>query len=397
MDHRPLWAALDAELPAAYALRRELHANPDASGVESATRDRVLAAIGLPGEPVADTGAAVLIGAGTRSIAVRAELDALRIGERTGVGWASTVPGVMHACGHDVHLAALVAVARAVARAGTGLPPLLALLQPREETYPSGARDMVEDGVLDRYDCAAVVGVHLHPGLEPGTVACTAGAVNASSDEFTIEVTGSPGHAGYPHLTQDPVIALATMVVALQTVASRNVDPMEPCVLGVSSVRAGDAANAVPGGAVAQGTIRAFGPATRRLLHERLVTIAESSAAAFGCTVKVSIVSGEPVLYNDLQISSAVAGILAEHGLDPTGVMSSMGADDFSYFAELLPSVMLFVGATGEAMLHTPDFLPEDSDLARVATTMLAGYLAACQTVSGRVPVPATTEERRYR
>jgi len=380
-----LWAALEVELPAAYELRRELHAHPELSGSESGTRDRVLAALGRTGRPVADTGAVVLIGEpGRRSIALRAELDALGITERTGVEWASRNPGAMHACGHDVHLAALVAVARAVARVGADLPPLLVLLQPREESYPSGARDMVGEGVLVEHDCAAVVGAHLHPGLAPGTVACTPGAVNASADEFTIEVTGRPGHAGYPHLTEDPVIALASIVVALQSVVSRNVNPMEPCVLGVSRVRAGEALNAVPAEAVAQGTIRAFAPDTRKFLHDRLAAVAHSSAAAFGCDAEVRIVHGEPVLLNDARLAGQAARILGSRGLDPTAAMSSMGADDFSYFAEQLPSLMLFVGASGETMLHSPEFLPTDADLDRIATALLAGYIAACRTIDDR-------------
>ncbi len=373
-----LWQALEAELPAARELRRELHRHPELSGSESATRDRVLAALGRTALPIAGTGAAVRIGDGPGpSIAVRAELDALPIEERTGVDWASESPGIMHACGHDVHLAALVAVARAVELAGDGLPPLLALFQPREERYPSGARDMVGQGVLD--DCAAVIGVHLHPGLEPGVVACSAGTVNASADEFTITVTGHPGHAGYPHLAQDPVVAIANIVVTLQTAVSRSVDPMTPAVLGVSSLHAGDVANAIPGTATARGTIRAYDATARDLLHHRLTTIARSVADSLGCTARVDIIRGEPVLTNDAALAAAVTAQLGTQGFDTSADLRSMGADDFSYFAERVPSVMLFVGATGNDMLHSPAFLPDDTDLTRVATTMLTTYLAAAR------------------
>jgi len=375
-----LWQALEAELPAACELRRTLHRHPEVSGSEHTTREHVLTALGLTSVEVAETGALVRIGSGSGpAVAIRAELDALPMDEQTDASWASEVPGVMHACGHDVHLAALVAVARAVERAGSGLPPLLAVFQPREERYPSGARDIVEEDVLD--DCAAVIGVHLHPGLEPGVAACSAGTVNASADEFTITITGHPGHAGYPHLATDPVVAIAHVIVALQTAVSRSTDPMTPSVLGVSSVHAGDAANAIPTTAVARGTIRAYDAAARELLHRRLTAISEAVAAGLGCRADVEVVRGEPVLSNDAELTAAVRTVLGARGFDTSAELRSMGADDFSYFAEKIPAVMLFVGASGNEMLHSPAFLPDDADLTRVATAMLSSYLAAAQVV----------------
>ena len=375
-----LWQALEAELPAACELRRTLHRHPEVSGSEHTTRARVLTALGIPGVEIAETGAPWC---GSGLAAARPSPYALSsmhcLLTAAGASWASEVPGVMHACGHDVHLAALVAVARAVERSGEGLPPLLAVFQPREERYPSGARDIVEEDVLD--DCAAVIGVHLHPELEPGTAACSAGTVNASADEFTITLTGHPGHAGYPHLATDPVVAIAHVIVALQTAVSRSTDPMTPSVLGVSSVHAGDAANAIPTTAVARGTIRAYDAAARELLHRRLTAISESVAAGLGCRADVEIVRGEPVLSNDAELTTAVRTMLGARGFDTSAELRSMGADDFSYFAEKIPAVMLFVGASGNEMLHSPAFLPDDADLTRVATAMLASYLAAGQVV----------------
>jgi Metal-dependent amidase/aminoacylase/carboxypeptidase len=199
LDTAALWNALHTEMAAARELRHRLHALPDLSGDEAATRDIVLAALphGSSVTKAAETGAIVRIGRDGAAVGVRGELDALPVTERTGASFASTRPGVMHACGHDVHLAALVAVARAV-RATPGATPLLAVLQPREETYPSGAQDIVESELLVRENCAAMIGAHLQPSLDVGVVACVPGGVNASSDEFIIEVHGPVRPRGVP-------------------------------------------------------------------------------------------------------------------------------------------------------------------------------------------------------
>ncbi|MEV6233180.1 M20 family metallopeptidase [Saccharopolyspora shandongensis] len=379
-EHDRLRAALAEELRAAGELRRGLHRNPDLSGAETTTRDAVLAA--LPGGDsavsTAQTGAVLRIGGAGPAVGVRGELDALATEETTGVAWASAKPGVMHACGHDVHLAAVTALARAVDRVG-GPAPLLVVLQPREETYPSGALDIVDSGVLVAQDCRAMIGAHVQPVLAPGVVACVPGGVNASSDEFEIVVTGESGHAAYPHLTRDPVLALSQIVVALQSVVSRAVDPMIPAVVGVSSLQAGNAANVVPGLARATGTIRTLSKPTRELLHNRVADAAESVARAHGCEAKVVFTRGEPVLENDPELASRTAHHLAYQGVQISSTLRSVGADDFSYYGELIPSLMLFVGTDTDKPLHSSGFLPGDEDLARVARAMLAGYLGAAE------------------
>ncbi|MGP3920704.1 M20 metallopeptidase family protein [Nonomuraea sp. 10N515B] len=378
-EHAELFAALRREIPAALALRRRLHAAPDLSGDESATREAVLAALpaGLALTKVAETGGVVRIGGPGPAVGVRGELDALAVTEATGVDWRSQTPGVMHACGHDVHLAALVALARAMHAAG-GPRPLLVVLQPREETYPSGARDIVDSGVLDAEGCEAMIGAHLQPVLAPGVVACVPGGVNASSDEFEISIRGRSGHAAYPHLTRDPVLALSHVVVALQGVVSRSVDPMMPAVVGVSSLRADSAANVVPGTALARGTIRALSTQTRDLLHRRVVEVAESVARTYGCDGEVSFVRGEPVLDNDPLLVTRTSRLLRSQGMEVCDTLRSVGADDFSFFAQRVPSVMLFVGTNTDVSLHSDRFLPDDEDIERVARAMLAGYLGAC-------------------
>ncbi|MDA3628979.1 M20 family metallopeptidase, partial [Saccharopolyspora sp. WRP15-2] len=332
--------------------------------------------------PTAQTGAVLRIGGSGPAVGVRGELDALATEETTGVTWASARPGVMHACGHDVHLAAVTALARAVDRVG-GPAPLLVVLQPREETYPSGALDIVDSGVLIAQDCRAMIGAHVQPVLEPGVVACVPGGVNASSDEFEIVVIGESGHAAYPHLTRDPVLALSQIVVALQSVVSRAVDPMAPAVVGVSSLQAGSAANVVPGVARASGTIRTLSKPTRELLHDRVAGTAESVARAHGCEAKVVFTRGEPVLENDPELTSRTAQHLVDQDFQISSTLRSVGADDFAYYGELIPSLMLFVGTETDKPLHSGDFLPSDEDLARVAGAMLAGYLGAAERLIG--------------
>ncbi|QTZ92014.1 M20 metallopeptidase family protein [Streptomyces auratus] len=375
-----LAAALDEELPAAAALRHRVHARPCLSGAEAATRDLVLAALPAGSTTkVADTGAVVRIGGPGPAIAVRAELDALAVQEKTGAPWTSEHPGLMHACGHDVHLAALTALARAIGQKG-GPAPLLAVLQPREETYPSGAQDVVEDGILDRERCRAVIGAHVQPLLPAGTVACTPGGVNASSDEFRVTVHGRSGHAAYPHLTRDPVVTLAHIVVALQSLVSRGTDPMSHVVLSISTLAAGTAANVIPGTAEARGTLRALGNRERETLHARLAEVAGLVAQAHGCTAQVDITRGEPVLDNDPALTAATRPLLGPLGLRVGDDLRSAGSDDFSFFCAQLPSLMLFVGTHGGTeQLHSPTFLPPDDRIRDVAHALLAGYLAAAE------------------
>jgi amidohydrolase len=383
MAERDIWAVLDSHLSEATVLRRALHQQPDLSGDESLTRDLVLQA--LPGSStptkVAETGAVLRLGGPGPCVGIRGEMDALPVTERTGVPWVSQNPGVMHACGHDVHLAALVAVARTIHDVGVPVP-LLVVLQPREETYPSGAKDIAEHGILDSEDCAVMIGAHLQPALPAGVVACVPGGVNASSDEFEIVVRGESGHAAYPHLADDPLLALAETVVALQSVVSRSVDPMRSAVVGVSSFQAGQAANVVPDVARATGTIRALSSETRALLHERIVAVSENIARAHDCEAEVRITVGEPVLENDPRLVEVVAAQLTAQEMPVSTDLRSLGADDFSFFSERMPATMMFVGSEDDTSLHTATFLPTDADLRAVARALLAGYLGGAALVA---------------
>ena len=374
-----LRAGVTAELDAAVALRRELHAGAEPSGEEFRTAARVAAAIGAPDAPaVAGTGRLVRIGdQDGPCIALRAELDALPITEQTGVPWASQT-GAMHACGHDVHLAALTAVCRAAEAARAELPvPVLAVLQPREEAIPSGARDLVASGVLAGQHPSAIVAVHLQHQLPLGTVAAAAGTVNAATDDIEITVEGVGGHAGYPQLTADPVVALCQSVVALQTAVSRRSDPTHAVVVSIGILQAGQAANVIPGAAVAKGTLRVLDEADRPGLHQTVSDIVEHTCLAFGCRGSVTIDEGEPALVNDEALTMATWPWLRDAGFTIDTSFRSCGADDFSYFSRGGRTLMLFLGTGGSHALHHPAFLPSDDMVGQAASALLAGYLGA--------------------
>lgn len=381
-------AALDAELEGARAFRRLLHANPEISGEELATRDRVAERLEVSLTPVASTGALVRIGpASGPSIALRAELDALPVTERTGVEWAAE-NGAMHACGHDVHMAALTAVLRA-ARA-LDLPfGLVGLFQPREETYPSGAEDMCAAGVLEADDVRHVIGAHVHPAVARGQVSTGAGAVNAASSELRVIMQGKGGHGAYPHQGNDVAHAVAQLVVGLAEVVRRTANPMHPALISVGSISVGEsAANVLPAEGSLAAMVRSMGDGDDARLEAAVRRYVEHTAASFGVTADVSWSRGEPVLSNAPELVATLDARLPSVGLDVAPTMRSLGADDFSFFGQQVPSVMCFVGVDSVSdhtarSLHDPYFLPDDEAVDRVARTLVCGYLAAAQQLAG--------------
>jgi amidohydrolase len=385
-----LRASIAAELDDAIRLRHDLHARPEPSGGEFETGARVAAALGAPDEPaVAGTGRLIRIGrADGPCIALRAELDALPVTERTGAPWAS-VNGAMHACGHDVHLAALTAVGRAMETAdrASWLPvPALAVLQPREEVIPSGAQDLVASGALRAHDPAAVVAVHLQHQLPLGTVAAATGTINAATDDIEITVRGTGGHAGYPQLAADPVVALCQSVIALQSAVSRRSDPTHAVVVSIGMLEAGQAPNVIPGTAVAKGTLRVLDVGDRAGLHRTIREIVEHTCLAYGCEGTVSIYDGEPALVNDTELTTATWPWLRMAGFKVDTSFRSCGADDFSYFSRAWRTLMLFLGTGGPYALHHPSFLPADEMVGQAASALLAGYLGALSLISQADP-----------
>jgi amidohydrolase len=383
--------AIADELPAAVELRHAVHADPRGSGDEEDTARLVTAALGAgDGIRVAKTGRAIRLpgAADGPAVALRAELDALPVLEGTNVPWASE-SDVMHACGHDVHLAALVAVGRAAMRVGVPRP-ILALLQPREETSPPGALDVVESGVLAESGVDTVIGAHVQPRIAHGVVSASPGPVNASTDEFEVTLHGQGGHAGYPHLLRDPILALSQVVVSLQQLASRRIDPVFGAVCSIGRIRAGAAANVVPNSATAFGSLRVMREKDRETALENLAEIVHGTAKAHGCTAELKINPCEPVLNNDPVLAAGAQQWLRHAGFAVDDQFRSFGADDFAHYCGGgTRGLMLFVGlgdTAGVPSLHDEQFLPRDEAVTQVAHALVAGYLAALEAPAGHRP-----------
>ena len=389
-----LFDALEKHAHDAVDLRHRLHADPRASGDEQDTTAMIVEALGGGGDILPAGGAVIRIGAPDGpAVGLRAELDALPVLERTGVEWASTNK-TMHACGHDVHLAASYAVARTLQEYDGPLPLVLAL-QPREETLPSGARDVVNAEAFTRQDVRAFVGAHVQSRLAAGEFSAVPGPVNAAADEFVITINGRPGHAAYPHLTADPVVASADLIGTLQHLISRQVDPTNPTVLTVGSITGGNSPNVVPAAVRMSGILRTFDEHDRTKLHAAIASTAEAIGHVHGCDAKVTVSTGAPVLRNDPTLATMAATWIEEAGFLAAPPLRSCGADDFSYYCPVVPSLMVSVGVgSGEPDspgLHHPDFLPPDETVMSMARLMLAAYLAGCSTVE-ELPLPLLGE-----
>jgi len=377
-----LLAGIEQELPRAVALRRRLHGQPELAHAEERTAAAVAAELPVPSSTVAATGRMARVGpVGGPAIAVRAELDGLPISERTGASFSAVGPA-MHACGHDVHMAALVALARAAHALADELPAtLVAVLQPSEEAYPSGAEELAR-GELRALAPAAVVAAHVHPELAWGSVALDPGTVNASSDSVDITVEGEPSHGAYPHHGRDPILAIAQIVVALHALLARRIDPHAPAVLTVGVLEGGSTENVIPERARARASLRAHRPEDRLALRAMVEEVAGGIAAAHGCRASVTLTAGEPALQNDAEIVAHARALLSRAGLSPAPEWRSCGSDDFAFFGALAPIAMAFVGLDGaegfrSRPLHHPEFLPPDDAVGAVARTLAVLYVAA--------------------
>jgi amidohydrolase len=385
--------ALEEEMAGSVLLRRQIHRAPELSWQERGTSARIADALPrIKIETVAETGLLARVGASSHpAIGVRAELDALPIREETGAPFAAT-GDAMHACGHDVHAAALVALVNAFARVSQLDPPpvsLLGVFQPSEESQPSGAEAIIKSGRLPDHNLAAMLAVHLHPWVAWGSVTTGAGAVNASSDTFTVTVTGAGGHSAYPHEANDPILALSAVVVALQQIVSRRADPMHPIVLSLGRLKAGSAANVIPSEAMAEGTLRVLAEDARAGILALIADVAAHTAAAHGCRAAVTFTEGDPALINDPALVAVADEWLPAAGLTVAVPMRSCGSDDFAFYQQLAPSLMMFLGLYRDGHdnpgLHHSRFLPPEEAVGHAARTMLAAFGAAAQlTLEGR-------------
>jgi hippurate hydrolase len=372
------------ELDRLVDLRRDLHAHPELGYEEHRTSEVVQrelsdANVEFRAELAGGTGVlGHLAGEADGATGLRADMDALPIVEATGLPYASTRPGVMHACGHDGHTTILVGAARVLSRLAErhGLPrPVTFAFQPAEEGG-AGGRRMVEDGCLDGSVIGPPVqhmfGLHGWPEYELGTIGSRPGPMLAAADKFELTVAGTGAHAAYPHFGRDPIVAASAIVAALQTLPSRNVDPLDSIVVSVTQFHGGTTHNVIPSHVELAGTVRTLTPETRELAQERMREIAEGTARAHGCTADLRYELGYPVTLNDPGMVDLVHSIGAEAvGAEQVVPLEApvMGGEDFSFYSHKVPSCFFALGLrpVGRETIpnvHQPTFDFNDDALA---------------------------------
>jgi hippurate hydrolase len=363
------------------ALRRDIHREPELGFDTEKTAEKVVDALdGLPLElrtGVAKNGVvATLKGeADGPTVALRADMDALPIHEATGLPFASEIDGKMHACGHDGHTSMLVGAARALCQdhlrerlSGT----VKFVFQPAEEGY-AGGRAMVEEGVAE--DVRQIFALHLWPGLEFGAAATKAGPIMAAADAFVMTVKGSGGHGAMPHLAADAVAIAAQVVTALQTIVSREVDPVEPAVLTVGEIGAGSAFNIIPETARLGGTVRTLNTELRERMPERIEELARGVAKGMRGDAELDYNFSYPVTNNDAEAAKLALGVAGELlGKERAVELAnpSMGAEDFAFFLEKVPGAFVWLGVGDVSGLHTPQFSFDEEILPQGAALLAA-------------------------
>ena len=357
-------------------IRHQIHENPELGLQEFKTSALVAEKLRQWGYEVeqglATTGvvATLKVGDGEKSIGLRADMDALPIDENSGKPWASKHPGLMHACGHDGHTTILLGAARYFAETRRFNGTLRLIFQPAEEMI-NGGEIMVKEGLFDRFPCDVIFGMHNMPGLPVGKFFFQPGALMASMDQFHITVRGCGGHGAIPHKAIDPVLVAAHITTALQSIVSRNVDPLEAALITVGSIVAGEAANVIPDSAEMKISVRSLSRDTRQLLLTRIPALAQAQAASFGATAEVTHVNGTPVLVNDEEMARFAWQVACKtFGEDRAefGIKPLMGSEDFSFMLEAQPKggFLLFgngdVGE-GSCMVHNPGYDFNDASL----------------------------------
>lgn len=357
-------AAMHEELT---ELRRDLHAHPEilyevhrtagivAEQLKAFGCDEVVPGIGRTGVVGVIRGRSN--GSG-KVIGLRADMDALPIEEATGVPYASTVPGRMHACGHDGHTTMLLGAARYLAETRNFDGTVVLIFQPAEEGG-AGAKAMIEDGLMDRWNIQEVYGIHNQPGLPIGSFALRPGPLMAASDRIYITLHGKGGHAAKPHNCIDTVLVGAHVITALQSIVARNVDPLEAGVVSICMFHAGNAQNVIPATAQLTGTARSLQPHVRDVLEKRIVEVTEATAAMFGATAEVTYKRDYPVTRNherQTQFAAAVAAEVSGSDKVDTAMPPVMGGEDFSFMLEARPGAFIFMGNGDSAGLHHPAY-----------------------------------------
>jgi hippurate hydrolase len=330
--------------------RHHLHANPELSNEEHATSQFVeqrLNELGIPFVTgIGGTGIVATLSRGEgRSVGLRADMDALPIAEQNTLPYASTHPGVMHACGHDGHTVALLGAAALLAREDSWLGTIQLIFQPAEENG-TGAKAMIADGLFARFPMERIFAFHNWPGTAAGTVVVHHGPAMAAGGRWSVTLRGLAGHAAKPYLTRDPIVAAGHLIVALQTVVSRTIEPFEPVVLSIGAIHGGTVSNQIPGSVNLVGTLRTYDPEVRRAVIATMERIINGVAATFGMQAEIEILStGRPVVNTDAEEQLAVAA--AERiGLPVRrDVRPSTGGDDFAFLLAERPGAYVFIGA----------------------------------------------------
>ena len=361
--------------------RRHLHAHPELTLHEKETAAFVCARLSDLGVPfVAGVGghgivATISRGASNRSVGLRADMDALPIAETTGLSYASGNPGVMHACGHDGHTTSLLGAAALLAQDASWTGTVHLVFQPAEEGG-GGAKSMIADGLFQRFPMERIFGYHNWPGLDAGTVAVHDAAVMASGGRMEFRVIGHSGHAALPHLTRDPMVASAHLLLGLQTIVSRNVDPLDSVVISIATMQAGSAANQIPGEAVMRGTMRTLRDEVCDAVEAAIRRVAAGVAQSCDVQIEVALRRGNPVTVNapaerDIAADAvAAAGLPLRRDLPP-----AMTGEDFAWYLQERPGAFVWIGngaADNGRELHNSSYDYNDAILPTAS-----GYLAS--------------------
>nr|WP_249788406.1 M20 aminoacylase family protein [Bradyrhizobium sp. G127] len=374
--------------------RRDLHANPElmydvhrtaafvADHLRAFGCDEVATGLGRTGVVGVIKGRKRGNGGDLKAIGLRADMDALPIEEETGLAYRSTVPGKMHACGHDGHTAMLLGAARYLAETRNFAGDAVVIFQPAEEGG-AGAAAMIKDGLMDRFRIDQVYGMHNSPGMPIGTFATRVGPTMAATDHINIHIEGMGGHAARPHKSIDSVLAGAQLITALQSIVSRSVDPLDAAVISICEFHAGNARNVIPQTAELFGTARTLTPEVRDLIEQRVQEVVNGVAQLSGAKITLDYERSYPVLVNhaaETGIAARIAADIAGEGNVSSEIPPVMGAEDFAYMLEARPGAFIFIGNGDSAGLHHPAYNFNDDAIVygssywiKLVETQLAG------------------------
>ena len=354
------------------AIRRDLHAHPEIGFEETRTSGIVAEKLSQWGIEVhrglGGTGViGVLKGKGDsgKRIGLRADMDALPMEENTNLPWRSTIPGRFHGCGHDGHTTMLLGTARYLAETRNFDGTVHFIFQPDEEGL-GGARAMIKDGLFQKFPCDELYGLHNAPDLAHGEIAILPGPAMAGADFFDIKISGYGAHGAMPERSKDAVVIATSVAQAIQTIVSRNVEPLQAAVVSITQIHAGSAYNVIPGDAWLCGTVRAFSDSVRALVRERMRAICAGMAAAFNCEIDVDIRDTFSVLVNQEEQSKVVEEV-ARTVVEPSKVLTrstpKMGSEDFADMLQTIPGAYFWVGHDGSVPVHNPGYVLDDKIL----------------------------------